>query len=141
MVQNMKSNYLKEVSIQEELKKVKIENYLEFYSDGRYDFYKFLGCFGPQLGHITQKCTRLKYENDTVQEFEIYLEEIGAFKEVIWKRKKDKETEREKIRAKEMVEAARAVDSSTAATAGTAGGVNQLVKLRPPPLGTGQKFD
>ena len=30
MVDNMKSNYLKEVSIQEELKKVKIENYLEF---------------------------------------------------------------------------------------------------------------
>ena len=40
MVDNMKSNYLKEVSIQEKLKKVKIENYLEFYSDGRYDFYK-----------------------------------------------------------------------------------------------------
>ena len=73
---NMKSNYLKEVSIQEELKNVKIENYLKFFSDGRYEFYKFLGCFGPKLGHITQKCTRLKYESDTVKEFEIYLEEI-----------------------------------------------------------------
>ena len=40
IVDNIKSNYLKEVSIQEELKKVKIENYLEFYSNGRYDFYK-----------------------------------------------------------------------------------------------------
>ena len=86
----MKSNYLKEVSIQEELKKVKIENYLEFYSDGRYEFYKCSGCFGPQLGHITAKCTKLKYESDTVKEFEIYLKEIGGFKEVIWKR----ETER-----------------------------------------------
>ena len=47
----------------------------------------------------------------------------------------------EKIRAKEMVEAARAVESSTAAAAGTAGGVTQLVKPRPPPLWTGQKFD
>ena len=39
MLLNMKNKYLKEVSIQEELKKVKIENYLEFYSDGRYEFY------------------------------------------------------------------------------------------------------
>ena len=144
MVDNMKSNYLKEVSIQEELKKVKIENYLKFFSDGRYEFYKCSGCFGLQLGHITQKCTRLKYEKETMQEFEIYLEEIGGFKEVIWKREKDKETEREKIRAKEIVEAARAVESSTAATAGTAGtagGIAQIVKPRPPPLCTGQKFD
>ena len=137
MVDNMKSNYLKEVSIQEELKKVKIENYLKFFSDGRYEFYKCSGCFGPQLGHITQKCTRLKYEKETVQEFEIYLEEIGGFKEAIWKREKDKETERENIRAKEIVEAARAVESSTAATAGTAGtagGIAQIVKPRPLPL-------
>ena len=43
-----------------------------------------------------------------------------------------------------MVEAARAVESSTAATAATAataGGVAQIVKPRPPPLWTGQKFD
>ena len=67
MVDNMKSNYLNEVSIQEELKKVKIENYLEFYSDGRYEFYKCLGCFGPHLGHIIAMCTKLKYESDTVR--------------------------------------------------------------------------
>ena len=99
MVDNMKSNYLKEVGIQEELKKVKIENYLKFYSDGRYEFYKCSGCFGPQLGHQAAKCTRLKYEKETIQEFEIYLEEIGGFKEAIWRRDKEKETEREKIRA------------------------------------------
>ena len=40
MFENMMSNYLKEQSIQEELEKVKIENILEFYSDGRYEFYK-----------------------------------------------------------------------------------------------------
>ena len=106
---NIKSNYLKEVNIQEELKNVKIENYLEFFGDGRYEFYKCSGCFGPQLGHITQKCTKLKYERETVQEFEIYLKDIGGFKEVIWRR--EKETEREKIRAKEMVEAAKIVES------------------------------
>ena len=57
MLINMKNNYLKEQSIQEELKKVKIENFLEFYSDGRYEFYKCSGCFGSQLGHIAVKCT------------------------------------------------------------------------------------
>ena len=40
-----------------------------------------------------------------------------------------------------MVEAARAVESNAAETVGTAGGVAQIVKPRPPPLWTGQKFD
>ena len=35
MFELMKSNYLKEVSIQEELEKVKIQNDLELYSDSR----------------------------------------------------------------------------------------------------------
>ena len=90
MVENMKNNYLKEVSIQEELKKVKIENYLEFFSDGRYELYKCSGCFGPQLEHITQKCTKLKYESDIVKEFEIYLKKIEGFKEAIWKRDRER---------------------------------------------------
>ena len=83
MVENMKNNYLKEVSIQEELKKVKIENYLEFFGDGRYEFYKCSGCLGPKLGHIIQKCTKLEYDKETLQKFEIYLKEIGGFKEAI----------------------------------------------------------
>ena len=146
MFELMKSNYLKEVSIQEELEKVKIENFLEFYSDGRYEFYKCSGCFGPQLGHITTKCTRIKYEGDTVKEFEIYLEEIGGFKEAIWRREKELRVEKEKIRAKEMVEAAAATAAAAVATAGTAGtetagGEAQVVKPRPPPLWPGQKFD
>ena len=104
---------------------MKIENYLIFFSDGRYEFYKCLGCFGPKLGYITQKCPKVKYDRESVKEFEIYLEEVGGFKEAIWKREKENKIEMEKIRAKEMVEAARAVESSTvaavAATAGTAG--------------------
>ena len=143
MVENMKNNYLKEVSIQEELKKLKIENYLEFFDEARYEFYKCSGCFGPQLGHIIQKCTKLKYESDTVKEFEIYLKKIGGFKEVIWRREKEKETEREKIRAKEMVDAAAAAAAAQTGTTGTAGtaGVAQIVKPRQPPTWTGQQFD
>ena len=140
MLVNMKNNYMNEVSIQTELENVKIENYLEFYSDGRYEFYKCSGCFGPQLGHITAKCTRLKYERDTILEFKIYLEEIGGFKEAIWRREKELREQKEKIRAKEMVEAAAATAAAAAAQAGTAalagraGGVAQIVKPRPPPL-------
>ncbi len=134
----MKNNYLKEVSIQEELEKVKIENFLEFYSDGRYEFYKCSGCFGPQLGHIEVKCTKIAYESDVVRKFEVYLKKIKGFKEALWKRDK----EREKLRAKEMVEAAAAAaQAGTAGTGGAAEGVAQIVKPRPPPLWTGQKFD
>ena len=61
------------------------------------------------------------------------------------KRERQKETEREKIRAKEMVEEAAATAAAAATTGtagtGTAGGVAQIVKPRPPPLWTGQKFD
>ena len=64
---NMKSNYLKEVNIQERLKNLKIEKYLEFFCDGRYEFYKCSGCLGPKLGHITQKCTKLEYDKENVQ--------------------------------------------------------------------------
>ncbi len=75
-----------------------------------------------------------------MKEFEIYLKEIGGFKGAIWRR--EKETEREKLRAKEIVEAAKAIESNTAVTAvGTVGGVTQVVKPRPPPLWTGPKFD
>ena len=77
-----------------------------------------------------------------MKEFEIYLKEIGGFKEAIWRREKEKETEREKIRAKEIIEAAKAVESSIApVAAGTAGGVTQLVQPRPLLLWTGQMFD
>ena len=107
---------------------MKIENYLEFYSDGRYELYKCSGYFGPQLGHITAKYTKLKYESDTVKEFEIYLKDIKGFKEVLWRRDK----EREKLRAKKMVEAAAvtaAAATAQAGTAGTAGEVAQIVML------------
>ena len=49
--------------------------------------------------------------------FQIYLKEIKGFKEVLWRRDK----EREKLRAKEMVEAAAATAAAAAAQAGTAG--------------------
>ena len=91
---------------------MKIENYLEFFDDGGYEFYKCSGCFGPKLGHITQKCPKVEYDKENLQHFEIYLKEIGGFKEAIWKRDKEKEIERKKIRAKEKVEAAKAVESS-----------------------------
>ena len=48
IMDNMKSNYMKYVGIQEELKNVKIENHLKLFGDGRYEFYKCSGCFGPK---------------------------------------------------------------------------------------------
>ena len=46
------SKYTKDSDIQEELKNVRIENHIEFYDDGRYEFRKCEYCDGPLLGHL-----------------------------------------------------------------------------------------
>ena len=81
---------MKDVSIQVELKNVKIENHLEFFDDGRYEFYKYSGCFVPKFGYITQKCSRLKYDKETMQEFEIYLKKWEDLKRRYGKERKGK---------------------------------------------------
>ena len=64
-----------------------------------------------------------------MQEFEIYKIEIGGFKKVIWEREKRKELEREQIRAKEVIEAAKAVESKIVPVAERVeGGTTQLEK-------------
>ena len=49
---NMKSNYMKVSNIQEELKNVVIENYLEFENTGKYEFRKCEDCNGPMIGYL-----------------------------------------------------------------------------------------
>ena len=132
----MKSCYANVVSIQEELGTVNIENFLEFNSVmGSYEFYKCSGCMGPQLGHIAAKCTKIPYESDTVRQFEVYLKEIKGFKEALWKREEEKE--KRKVEAK----VAAAAQAGNAGIGAAAGGVTQVVKARPPPLWSGQKYE
>ena len=55
---NIKSNYMKESDIQEELKNVVIENHLEFDNIGRYEL-RCEYCNGPMLGHLKPKFSRV----------------------------------------------------------------------------------
>ena len=73
---NMKSNYMKVSDIQEELKNVVIENYLEFENNGKYEFWRCEDCNGPMIGHLTAKCPKVEYSDDDVKRFEIYIKNI-----------------------------------------------------------------
>ena len=78
---NIKSNYKKVSEIQEELKNVNIENHLEFNYQGDYVFKKCEYFDGRLLGHITQKCPRLDYDENAVKKFETHLKSMGGFSE------------------------------------------------------------
>ena len=86
---NIKSNYKKVSEIQEELKNVNIENHLEFNYQGDYVFKKCEYCDGPLLGHITQKCPKLDYDEKDVKKFENHLKNIGGFSEAVKRRHKN----------------------------------------------------
>ena len=80
---DIKSNYMKESEIQEELKNVGIDNHLEIYYDGSYKFRRCEYCDGPLLGHLKEKCPKEDSSEDYVKEFEEYIKNIGEFKEAI----------------------------------------------------------
>ena len=80
---NMKSNYMKVRDIQEELKNVVIENYLEFENTGKYEFRKCEDCNGPMIGHLKPKCPKVEYSEDDVMKFERYIKNIRGFQEAI----------------------------------------------------------
>ena len=60
-MENMKSNYKKEGEIQEEMKGVVIENFLDFDNNGRYEFMKCADCNGPMMGHLKVKSPKVEY--------------------------------------------------------------------------------
>ena len=100
----MKKNYGSLADIEEEIKNVDIDNFLEFDYGGLYEFARCEGCYGPLLGHLEAKCKGkegARYERETVRLFENYLKRIGGFKEAVWARQKKKREENEMIRLKE----------------------------------------
>ena len=127
------TNYKKVSEIQEELKNVNIENYLEFNYQGDYVFKKCEYSDGPLLGHITQKFPRLDYDENAVKKFETHLKNIGVFSEAVKRRHKNHVEEVAKWSESKVV--------TVPAPAVAAGGTTQLPKPRLPPLWSGQKFD
>ena len=84
----MKKNYKLYSEIEEEIKNVVIENFLDFDLYGRYEFARCEDCNGLLMGHMKTKCPKLEYSDEDVKRFEIYLKRIGGFKEAFWFRAK-----------------------------------------------------
>ena len=51
------------------------------------------------------KCPKVEYSEHDVKRLEIYIKNIGGFKEAVWARDKRLREEDQKIRAKELTEA------------------------------------
>ena len=75
-IDNINSNYKKDSEIQEELKNVNIENHLEFDYHGRFEFRKCEYCDGLLLGHLTQKCPKLDYDEKVIKKSENNLKNL-----------------------------------------------------------------
>ena len=65
-MENMKSNYKKESEIEEEMKNVVKENFLDFDDNGRYEFARCEDCNGPLMRHMKAKCPKLAYCDEEI---------------------------------------------------------------------------
>ena len=144
----MCSNYKKDSEIEEEMKNVVIENFLDFDVTGRYEFARCEDCNGPLIGHMKAKCPKLAYDSEDMKKFENYLKRIKGFKEAVWAREKKNREENEKIEikkaeiiAQKFAESVKLALESKVMPGATPAGTTQLVKTRQPPLWSGEKFD
>ena len=56
-MEDIKKNYKSVTEIEEELRNVRLENFLDFDSIRRYEFTRCEGCDGLLLGHLEVKCS------------------------------------------------------------------------------------
>ena len=94
----MKKNYYPLEDIEAELKKVVLENFLDFNSNDAFEFAKCEGCDGPLLGHLEVKCTvkeEVRYGLEIVKTFKNWLKRIPGFREQL----KARQQQRENMRA------------------------------------------
>ena len=59
-MEGLKKNYRSVIDIEEELKNVDLDNFLDFDQNGKYEFARCEGCDGSLLGHLEVKCTGKK---------------------------------------------------------------------------------
>ena len=76
-MEGMKMNYKSCSEIEEEMKNVVLENYLDFDVNRKYEFVFCEDCNGPLIGHMKAKCPKLAYGDEDVKKFENYLKRIG----------------------------------------------------------------
>ena len=79
----MKKNYRSVTEIEEEIKNVDIGNFLDFDDDGKYEFAKCEGFFGPLLGHIEAKFSGkegVRYGSEALKTCEIWIKRVPKVK-------------------------------------------------------------
>ena len=75
-MESLRPNYKQDAEIENELDAVEIKNFVTFDVNGHHKHRKCAYCYGPLLGHIQPKCPKVKYEQEAVEQFEIYLENL-----------------------------------------------------------------
>ena len=76
-MEGMKNNYKLCSEIEEEMKNIELEHFLNFDYNGNYEFASCEDCNGPLLGHLKAKCSKIGYGEEDVKKFENYLKRIG----------------------------------------------------------------
>ena len=96
-MEDIKKNYKSCSEVEEEMKIVELENFLDFDYNGKYEFASCEDCNGPLLGHLKAKCPKITYDEEDVKMFETYLKRVVGFKEAFWARDKKEKEENEKL--------------------------------------------
>ena len=93
-MEGIRKNYKSFIEIEEEIKKIQLENFLDFDFNRKYEFASCEDCNGLLLGHMKAKCPKIAYGDEDVKKFETYF---GGFKEALWTRDMKNKEENEKI--------------------------------------------
>ena len=127
----IKSDYLTIENITAKLRADGLGEYLEFKSNGEYEFLECENCNGPMLGHQVTKCRHTEgYEENTIARFKKWLKRIPELRKLIDERAVN-EADRAIGAQGEIM--GRVLRDTTEARSTT-----QLVKARQPPGWTGQ---
>ena len=73
------TNYKKDAEMEKEMDAVDMGNFVKYDEHGHSTFRRCPYCYGPLMGHIQSKCPKVRYDKDAVEQFEIYLENLGGF--------------------------------------------------------------
>ena len=134
-IDNMKSKYMTVENITIRLKADTLKDYLDFKSNGEYEFLSCENCDGPMLGHQVTKCNSLQegYDEKTITKFEKWLKRIPELRKQIEERAINGADRAAQTQAEILGRVMRDTQEARNTT--------QLVKARWPPGWTGQRFD
>ena len=83
---NEKKNYKPVAEIEQELRNVDLDDFIDVDSFGRYEFARCEGCDGPLLGHLEVKCNGkdgIRYRSEALRLFESWLKRVKGFRETV----------------------------------------------------------